>query len=57
MTLDDGWATYEYDLNLTENWSLFDIEKGLKEFLEKNGGTITNLGLIGEGYKNEKEEN
>ncbi|MGA0121323.1 MAG: hypothetical protein ACO3HJ_07720 [Methylophilaceae bacterium] len=58
MTLDDGWAKYEYDLTLTENWCLFDIQNEMKQIMHKYGATISTGELCGAGYlENEKEEN
>ena len=50
MTLDDGWAKYQYDITLNENWCMFDIENEMRQILEKYKGTITNGKLIGSGY-------
>ena len=58
MTLDDGWAKYEYDLTLTENWCMFDIQNEMRRIMEKYGGKISCGELCGAGYKeNEKENN
>ena len=35
MTLDDGFASYQYDLNLTENWCMNDIQKEIQELNKK----------------------
>jgi len=57
ITLDDGWAKYQYDLNLTENWCMFDIQNEIKQIMHKYGGTISAGELCGAGYKeNEKEK-
>jgi len=56
MTLDDGWATYQYDITLNENWCMFDIQNEMRQVLEKYSGTISNGELIGNGY-NEKKNN
>ena len=50
MTLDDGWATYKYDITLNENWCLFDIKNEMKQILEKYSGTISCGELAGNGY-------
>lgn len=58
MTLDDGWAKYEYDLNLTENWCMDDIQKEIEGILKKYKRTISDGELNGAGYlENEKENN
>lgn len=58
MTLDDGWAKYEYDLNLTENWCMDDIQKEVEGILKKFKRTISAGELSGAGYlENEKEKN
>ncbi len=58
MTLDDGWAKYEYNLMLTENWCMFDIQNEMSQIMEKYGGTISAGELCGPGYKeNEKKKN
>jgi hypothetical protein len=58
MTLDDGWAKYEYDLNLTENWCMDDIQKEVEGILNKFKRTISDGELFGAGYlENEKENN
>ena len=58
MTLDDGWAKYEYDLNLTENWCMDDIQKEMEGILKKYKRTISDGELSGAGYlENEKENN
>lgn len=58
MTLDDGWAKYEYDITLTENWSMFDIQNEMRQILEKYGGKISCGELCGSGYKeNEQKKN
>ena len=58
MTLDDGWAKYEYELTLTENWCMFDIQNEMRQIMEKYGGKISCGELCGAGYKdNEKEKN
>jgi hypothetical protein len=57
MTLDDGWAKYEYDLTLTENWCMFDIQNEMRQIMEKYGGKISCGELCGAGYKeNEKKK-
>jgi len=55
MTLDDGWAKYEYELTLTENWCMFDIQNEMRQIMEKYGGTISAGELCGAGYKEKKE--
>ncbi len=56
MTLDDGWAKYEYDLNLTENWCMDDIQKEVEGILKKYKRTISAGELSGAGYlENEKK--
>lgn len=57
MTLDDGWAKYEYDLTLTENWCMFDIQNEMRQIMEKYGGTISAGQLCGAGYKENEKEN
>ena len=58
MTLYDGWAKYEYDLNLTENWCMDDIQKEIEGILKKYKRTISDGELSGAGYlENEKENN
>jgi len=56
MTLDDGWAKYEYSLNLTENWCMNDIQKEIQDILKKYKRKISAGELIGAGYlENEKK--
>ena len=58
MTLDDGWAKYEYDLNLTENWCMLEMQKEIQDILKKYKRTISAGELCGAGYlENEKEKN
>lgn len=58
MTLDDGWATYQYDITLNENWCMFDIQNEMRQILEKYSGTISAGELCGAGYlENEKKKN
>jgi hypothetical protein len=58
MTLDDGWAKYQYDLDLTENWCMMDIQKEIEAVVKRYGGKISCGELCGAGYKeNEKENN
>lgn len=58
MTLDDGWAKYEYDLNLTENWCMLEIQKEIQDILKKYKRKISAGELCGAGYlENEKENN
>jgi hypothetical protein len=59
MTLDDGFASYQYDLKLTENWCMDDIQKEMEGILKKYKRTISDGELSGAGYleKNEKENN
>lgn len=58
MTLDDGWATYQYDITLNENWCMFDIQNEMRQILDKYGGTISCGELCGAGYlENEKKKN
>ena len=58
MTLDGGWAKYQYDLNLTENWCMHDIQKKIETLLKRYGGTISCGELCGAGYlENEKKKN
>ena len=59
MTLDDGWAKYEYDITLTENWCMFDIQNEMKQILEKKYNGFISCGeLCGAGYlENEKKKN
>ena len=57
MTLDDGWAKYQYDIDLTENWCMFDIQNEMRQILERYGGKISDGELCGNGYKeNEKKK-
>ena len=57
MMLDDGWAKYEYDLTLTENWCIFDIQNEILRFMQRYGGKISRGKLCGAGYKkNEKKK-
>lgn len=56
MTLDDGWATYQYDIALNENWCMFDIENEMRQILEKYSGTVSHGTLIGGGYLENKNE-
>jgi hypothetical protein len=57
MTLDDGWAKYQYDLNLTENWCMHDLAKEIEAVVKRYNGTISSGELCGAGYKeNEKEK-
>jgi hypothetical protein len=58
MTLDDGWATYEYDLNLTENWCMQEIRNEIEGIFKKYKRTISDGELFGAGYlENEKKKN
>lgn len=58
MTLDDGFASYQYDLDLTENWCMNDIHKEIQDILKKYKRTISVGELSGAGYlENEKENN
>jgi len=58
MRLDDGFATYEYDLNLNENWCMHDIITELEKILKRYGCSIGIGELCGAGYlENEKEKN
>lgn len=64
MTLDDGWAKYEYSLNLTENWCMNDIQNELEGILKKYKRKMSVGELCGAGYlenerylENEKENN
>ena len=64
MTLDDGFASYQYDLELTENWCINDIQKEIEGIFKKYKRTISNGELSGAGYlekdrylENEKEKN
>lgn len=58
MTLDDGFACYQYEITLNENWSMFDIRNEMSQILEKYNGTISLGELCGAGYlEDEKEKN
>lgn len=58
MTLDDGFASYQYDLDLTENWCMDDIRNEIEGILKKFKRTISDGELSGAGYlENEKENN
>lgn len=58
MRLDDGFATYEYDINLTENWCMHDIFTELEKIVKRYGGSIGVGELCGAGYlEDEKEKN
>lgn len=58
MTLDDGFASYQYDLDLTENWCMDDIRNEIEGILKKFKRTISDGELSGAGYlENEKEKN
>lgn len=64
MRLDDGYAIYEYDLNLNENWCMNDIYKELGAVLKRYGCSISEGEICGAGYlenerylENEKEKN
>jgi hypothetical protein len=58
MTLDDGWAKYQYDLDLTENWCMLDIQKEIEAVVKRYGGKISCGELCGAGYiENEKKKN
>ena len=54
MTLDDGFASYQYDLDLTENWCMDDIQKEIQDILKKYKRTISAGELSGAGYKEEQ---
>jgi hypothetical protein len=54
MTLDDGWAKYQYDLDLTENWCMLDIQKEIEAVIKRYGGKISCGELCGAGYKEKK---
>ena len=56
MTLDDGFASYQYDLDLTENWCMDDIRNEIEGILKKFKRTISDGELSGDGYlENEKK--
>jgi hypothetical protein len=56
MTLDDGFASYQYDLDLTENWCMDDIRNEIEGILKKFKRTISDGELSGAGYlENEKK--
>ena len=64
MRLDDGYATYEYDLNLNENWCMNDIYKELGDVFKRYGCSISEGEICGAGYlenerylENEKKKN
>lgn len=50
MRLDDGYATYEYDLNLNENWCMHDIYTELAAVLKRYDCSIGVGELCGAGY-------
>jgi hypothetical protein len=56
MTLDDGYAKYQYDLDLTENWCMLDIQKEIEAVVKRYGGKISCGELSGAGYKENKKE-
>ena len=56
MTLDDGWAKYQYDLNLTENWCMLDLQKEIEAVIKRYGGKISSGELCGAGYKEDEKE-
>lgn len=58
MTLDDGFASYQYDLDLTENWCMDGIRNEIEGILKKFKRTISDGELSGAGYlENEKKNN
>jgi hypothetical protein len=64
MILDDGWAKYEYSLNLTENWCMDDVQKEIESIVTKYKRTMSVGELCGAGYlenerylENEKKNN
>ena len=57
MTLDDGFASYQYDITLNENWSMHDIFTELEKILKRYGGSIGVGELCGNGYLQNKKEN
>lgn len=64
MRLDDGYAAYEYDLNLSENWCINDIHTELAAVLKRYGCSISDGEICGAGYlederylKNETQKN
>jgi len=58
MRLDDGFASYQYDLNLNENWSMHDICTELEKILKHYGCSISVGELCGNGYlEDEKKKN
>jgi hypothetical protein len=57
MTLDDGWAKYQYDLNLTENWCMNDLAKEIEAVVKRYNGTISSGELCGAGYNENEKEN
>lgn len=58
MRLDDGFATYQYDINLNENWCMHDIITELEKIVKRYGGSIGVGELCGNGYlEDEKEKN
>jgi hypothetical protein len=54
MTLDDGWSTYQYDINLTENWCLHDIRNEFEKVLKRYGCSIGVGELCDSGYLENK---
>jgi hypothetical protein len=56
MTLDDGYAKYQYDLDLTENWCMNDIAKEIEAVIKRYGGKISCGEICGSGYKENENE-
>lgn len=50
MRLDDGFATYQYDITLTENWCMYDICTEIEKIVKRYGGSISVGELCGNGY-------
>ena len=58
MRLDDGFATYQYDINLTENWCMHDIMTELEKIVKRYGCSIGVGELCCAGYlENETQKN
>lgn len=41
MTLDDGYACYQYNVKLNENWSMYWIATKLRELLKRYNGSVS----------------
>ena len=56
MRLDDGFATYQYDINLNENWCMHDIITELEKIVKRYNGSISAGELCGAGYLEDEKE-